>query len=244
MNKACWPQFPSVELYDWDCVKFFSPFFQTCVWPKHTMHPVISLKRRWNAHRNAPQCVCWHSWSRLSDVDKDILLEFNRFTPWRNSASCEAVTWDIATYYIWMEIRGPWGSRWPRDLGAWFRSSNQFLMCFVSTLFPFNYKPFHPAECIMITEWVFFLYSLSSLSGGPWDILVPLLVVRCDSRVHSVRNWLQLVQLCWFSLVSNTKQSFRCAQRHPRETAAKQKLINQQRPWMNGSTADNTEHIP
>lgn len=45
-------------------------------------------------------------------------------------------------------------------------------------------------------HWVFFFHTLSSLSGGPLHILVPLLVVRCDSGVHSVGNWLQLVQLC------------------------------------------------
>lgn len=33
----------------------------------------------------------------LSDVDKDVLLGFTRFSPWGNSGSREAVTQDIAT---------------------------------------------------------------------------------------------------------------------------------------------------
>ncbi len=95
VNKAFWPQFgPSIVLYHGGCVEFF----QSCVWQKHTMCPVISLRRHRNAHRNAPQSVCWHSWSWLSDVDKDVLLGFTRFTPWRHSGSCQAVTQDIATF--------------------------------------------------------------------------------------------------------------------------------------------------
>lgn len=120
------------------------------------MHPVISLRRRWNAHRNAPQCVCWHSRSRLSGVDKDVLLGFSQFTPWRNLRE----PWGCHTGY-----RNILGSEWklgapgaqggPRDLRAWFGPSNQFLLCFFSSPFfpppPLNYKPFHPAECRTIS---------------------------------------------------------------------------------------------
>lgn len=68
VNKACWPQFPFGVFH---CVVswVFCGFFLKVVFgPKCTMHPVISLKRHRNAHRNAPQSVCWHSWPLRSQM--------------------------------------------------------------------------------------------------------------------------------------------------------------------------------
>lgn len=47
-----------------------------------------------------------------------------------------------------------------------------------------------------------------------------------------------------FACAPQQEASFSCAARCPRETATKQKLINQQRPQASSSTADNTGHIP
>lgn len=59
VNKASWPQFPIRAFHcvgvPWGVVWSFFP--QSCVWPKHMMHPVISLRRHRNAHRNALQCL-------------------------------------------------------------------------------------------------------------------------------------------------------------------------------------------
>lgn len=241
MNKASWPQFPTGAYHcvaSWGLCEFFFGLNTWCNqlfhWRGTGMHTGMPLRVFVDTHdRSALRC-----WQR-------------RFVGVHSVHSLEKLGELRGCHTGYRDIldlngnRGPWCSRWPRDLGTWFGYSNQFLLCFVSSpFFSLNYKPFHPAEWRTITGCFFFLYPLSSPSGGPWDVLVPPLVVRCDSGVHSARNWLQLVQLCWFSLVSHAEQSFRCAQRHPRETAAKQKPINQQRPWMKGSTADNTGHIP
>lgn len=252
VNKASWLRFPIRAFHcvvSWGFVEFFSP--PSCVWPKHMMHPVISLKRHRNAHRNAPQCLltlvtaplsqmltktfCWGSLGSLRGETRGAMRLSCRISrhyrpEWKLGALLlRAASWP--GYLIWIL----------KSISAVFR------------LFSFFFSPLEiTSPSIRLNGerslGVFFffppLFSLSSPSGGPWDVLVPPLVVRCDSRVHSARNWLQLVQLCWFSLVSHAEQSFRCAQRHPRETAAKQKPINQQRPWMKGSTADNTRHIP
>lgn len=94
-----------------------------------------------------------------SDVDKDILLGFSRFTPWRNMRLSHRISRHFRSEW---KSGGPGCSRWPRDLGPWFRSSNQFLLCFVSSPFSLNYKPFHPAECRTITGCFFFFFSLST----------------------------------------------------------------------------------
>lgn len=82
--------------------------------------------------------------------------------------------------------------------------------CFLSPLLLFFKLQAPPSGWMENDHWVFLFFPftpLSSPSGEPWDVLVPPLVVRCDSGVHSARNWLQLVQLCWFSLVSHAEQN-------------------------------------
>lgn len=77
VNKSCWLWVLYGPLH---CVQWkVSSSFPSCTWLEHKMCPVISVERCWNAHRNAPQHVCWHLWSGSSDVNKDILLGFSRF---------------------------------------------------------------------------------------------------------------------------------------------------------------------
>lgn len=152
------------------------------------------------------------------------------------------------------------------------RPSNQFLLCFLppprrppSFL---NYKPFHPSECRTISPPL--LLPFIPIRGG---IIAPLNPPRpppptprqpppdpllspptstprlacCEMRQQGpFSDKLAAISaiMLIFACALQQEASFRCAARCPRETATKQKLINQQRPRASGSTADNTGHIP
>lgn len=130
----------------------------SCVWLYTHDAPWYFIEEAQECTQEWPSKCLLTLWTALlSDVDKDILLGFTRFTPRRKSGSlwgCHAVYRNI------LDLKGNWGPwclRWPRDLGTWFGYSNQFLLCSVSTpFFPLNYKPFHPAEWRMITGYFFF----------------------------------------------------------------------------------------
>ena len=143
------------------------------------MRSVISLKRRRNAHRNAPQTVCWHSWPIRSQMLTKTFCWGSLGSLPGETRGAVRLSHRISRHFkTWMEIWGP-GSQgglvtWVLDSGY----SNQFLLCFVpSPVFPLNYKPLHPAEWRTITGCFFSsLYSLSSPSGDHEMFLSPRLL--------------------------------------------------------------------
>ena len=148
--------------------------------------------------------VCWHLFALFSDVDKDVLLgSFGS-----RCLSCRCRGWHFGSPCI---IPAEWeGEGWghTRGLVSWvvhlISTLKSISSVFRSSLWKLFKLQARPSLWMGNGHRVF--YSLSSHFGGPWDILVPQLVVRFDSGVYSRRNWPQLVQLCWFALVFHAEQ--------------------------------------
>lgn len=157
MNKASWPQF---LIGAYHCVASWGlceNFFLSSVWPKPTMHPVISLKRHRNAHRNAPQSVCWHSWPLRSQMSTKTFC-------WGSLGSLPGETRGAVrlSRRISRHFRPEWKlgalvlkvASWPGYL-IWILKSISAVFRPLS-FFSLNYKPFHPAEWRTITGCFFF----------------------------------------------------------------------------------------
>ena len=72
-------------------------FFPSRVWPEHTMRPARCIEEAQECPQEcSSQCLLTLVTAPLSDVDKDVLLGFTRFTP---PGGLRGVAQDIAT--VW-----------------------------------------------------------------------------------------------------------------------------------------------